>query len=222
MKVFVTSDIHGRLDYIKKITEFLKCRKDIDCFIICGDFTADYVTRSFTELENRQYDNYKNLKEILSTSNKDIIFILGNHDTFTVDKSDTVYLPYNDKELYNNFVPLEYTNFYMYGLKREGDEEDMKRRLSKLRINSESIIVSHIPPYKCLDKSVNGIHYGSTAILDMIKSKTPAFFFCGHVHNAFGFKKLHKTMVFNVACDDTTARGWIVDTVTLKYEKIIL
>lgn len=110
----------------------------------------------------------------------------------------------------------------MYGTKREGNEEDMTYRLAKLHINSKSIIVSHIPPYKCLDKGDKGKCYGSTAVRDMIKNKKPSYFFCGHVHDGFGFKKLYNTFVFNGSCSEVEARGWTVNLETGKHEKIVL
>lgn len=222
MKVFVTSDIHGRFNVLHKIIMFLKERNDIECIILCGDISADHEFYCFTELEDKQYDDYKRIKHMLNQVNIESIFILGNHDVFNVEKGDNDYLPYCDKKILNNFVAIEYTNFTMYGLKREGNEEDMAFRLSKLKIDNKSIIVSHMPPYKCLDKDKNGIYRGSSAIREMIKEKKPAYFFCGHVHDAFGFKKLYNTLVFNAACNENTVRGWVVELETGKYERIIL
>lgn len=221
MKVFITSDIHGRFKFLEKTVTFLKDRNDIDCIILCGDITADHEFFCFTDLEDKQYEDYKKIKLILQQTNKEVIFIQGNHDVFYVHKEDDSYLPYCDKKAYSNFIPIEYTNFSMFGLKREGNEEDMAKRLSKLKIGKDSIIVSHMPPYKCLDKSEDGKHHGSSAIRDMIKEKKPAFFFCGHVHDAFGYKKLYSTHVFNGACNREIARGWVVDLETAKYEKVI-
>ena len=51
MKLFVTSDIHGRFDVLSKIVKFVKEREDIDCVILCGDITADYAVTSFTITE---------------------------------------------------------------------------------------------------------------------------------------------------------------------------
>ncbi|MDT8717017.1 metallophosphoesterase [Clostridium sp. 19966] len=222
MKVFVTSDIHGRFNVLNKIIEFVKERQDIDCIILCGDITGDHVFSYFYELEDKQYEDYKIIKDKLQQLNRKVLFIQGNHDVFTVDKSDITYLPYCKTESFNNFIAIEYVNFLMYGTKREGNEQDMICRLSKLNIDNKSIIISHLPPYKCLDKANNGVYYGSGAIRDMIKEKKPAYFFCGHVHDSFGFKKLHNTFVFNAACNKITTRGWVVNLETAKYEKVIL
>jgi uncharacterized protein len=219
MKVFVTSDIHGRFDVINKIVQFIKGREDIHTIILCGDITGDHLYRYFFELEDQQYEDYKKIKKMLKELNRKVLFIQGNHDVFCVDKLDNDYLPNCKDEAFNNFTPIEYLNFSMYGTKREGNEEDMHSRLSKLKIDEKSIIISHLPPYKCLD---NDIFSGSEAIRKMVKEKKPAYFFCGHVHDNFGFKKLYNTYVFNAACDETTTRGWIVELETAKHEKVIL
>lgn len=222
MKVFVTSDIHGRFDVVNKIAEFVKGRQDISCIIICGDVAGDHESTCFDELEDKQYEDYKKINDILSQLNRNVLFIQGNHDVFTIDKSDITYLPYCNTELFNNFISLEYVNFTMYGTKRDGNEQDMMHRLSKMDIDNKRIVISHLPPYKCLDDPGNGIHYGSMAIREMIKEKRPSYFFCGHVHAAFGFKRLYHTYVFNAACDENTARGWVVDLETAKHEKVTL
>lgn len=219
MKVFVSSDIHGRVEVLNIIADFIKGREDIETIILCGDMAGECLYKYFFELEDKQYEDYKKIKEILSGLNRKVLFIQGNHDVFNIDKEDTDYLPNCTDEAFKNFIPLEYLNFSMYGTKKEGNEEDMARRLSKLEIDEKSIIISHITPHKCLDSS---IYQGSTAIRKMIKEKSPAYFFCGHVHAEFGFKKLYNTYVFNAACDETTTRGWVVDLENGSHEKIVL
>lgn len=222
MKIFVTSDIHGRLSVVHKITEFLRDREDIDYIILCGDITGDYSWECFSDLEEKQYENYRTIRESFKDIKGKLLFIQGNHDVFSIDKDDNNYLPNNNSEELKEFISMEYLNLFMYGTKREGNEQDMKYRLSKIDIENESIIISHIPPFKCLDRDNNGVHYGSKSIREMIKNKKPAYFFCGHVHDGFGFKKLYNTKVFNVACNDSNTRGWIVDLKTEKYSKVIL
>jgi Icc-related predicted phosphoesterase len=222
MIVFATSDIHGRLDIIKKINGFLSRRIDIECIILCGDISADYEVSSFEELEQLQYEDYKKILEMLQSIKRKILFIQGNHDVFIVDTDEESYLKNNKLEIFQNFIPIEYLNFIMYGTKREGDDEEMAYRLSKLKVNTNSIIISHLPPHKCLDKDKNGTNYGSKAINELIKDKKPAYFFCGHVHDGFGYKRLYDTNVFNASCKDNTARGWIVNLENGEFEKVIL
>lgn len=149
MKVFVSSDIHGRFEVLNKIVDFINGREDIDLIILCGDITGDHLFSYFFELEDQQYEDYKKIKEMFGGLKRKVLFIQGNHDVFSVDKEDTDYLPNCTDEAFKNYIPIEYLNFSMYGRKREGNEEDMHLRLSKLKIDEKSIIISHIAPYKC-------------------------------------------------------------------------
>lgn len=100
---------------------------------------------------------------------------MSNHDVFNVDKSNTDYLSYCDKKIFNNFVSIEYTNSLIYGLKREGNEEDIAYKLSELKMDNKSIMMPHMPSYKCLDKADNGLYHGSNPIRYMIKEKSLHF-----------------------------------------------
>jgi len=53
---------------------------------------------------------------------------------FNVDKAGPTYLPYNKDEVFEKFTDIEYINFFIYGTKRECDEEEIKYKLSKLNI----------------------------------------------------------------------------------------
>jgi uncharacterized protein len=206
---------------LKEIYKLHKSVKDIKYFILCGDITGDFDCTSFSELENKQYSNFLEIKGCLrEISHIKTLFILGNHDVLKISNDEEMYTPNNCKKDQVNFVPLEYLNFIMYGTRREGDEEDMKYRLQKLNVSEKSIIVAHQPPYKCLDKANNGKHYGSQSIREMIRLKRPALYLCGHVHEGFGVKKLYDTLVVNAACDTSNARGWIIDIETVDHKKV--
>jgi len=68
------------------------------------------------------------------------------------------------------------------------------------------ILVCHQPPYGVLDKVTakfapkhwKGKHAGSKTILQYIKSKSPKYVFCGHIHESKGAKKVGKTEVYNL------------------------
>jgi len=68
------------------------------------------------------------------------------------------------------------------------------------------ILVCHQPPYGVLDKVTakfapkhwQGKHAGSKVILQYIKSKSPDYVFCGHIHESCGRKKVGKTEVYNL------------------------
>ena len=111
---------------------------------------------------------------------------------------------------------LEY--FIDTNLVREFKPPDYKKRLAKAKretdkakrvlrwFNSLDILVCHQPPYGILDKVTakfapkhwQGKHAGSKAILQYIKSKSPKYVFCGHIHEGQGMKKVGETEVYNL------------------------
>ena len=62
------------------------------------------------------------------------------------------------------------------------------------------VLVCHAPPYgTSLDRMGPGRHAGSTAVRDFLAKEAPAYFFCGHIHEAEGVsEELGKTRAWNV------------------------
>lgn len=101
---------------------------------------------------------------------------------------------------------------------REFKPFDYKKRLAKAKretdkakrvlqwFNFLDILVCHQPPYGVLDKVTanfapkhwRGRHAGSKLILRYIKSKSPKYVFCGHIHESQGMKKVGETEVYNL------------------------
>lgn len=48
-----------------------------------------------------------------------------------------------------------------------------------------SVLVSHSPPWQCVDRDSSGQHRGSTALRSAIKEKSPQLVVCGHVHESW-------------------------------------
>jgi len=225
MKIFCTSDIHGRYNNLRKTVDFINSRDDIEVAIFCGDISARHDYSTVMELIKIQEEDYLSFKTIISEiKNKKVYYILGNHDLFLVDKGDINYLPNASRaNIENTFIPFEILDIQLYGSNREGNELDIKKALDEIKdINKEKIIVAHQPPHMCLDKGTNGHYYGSTSVKNMILTKGPAIFLCGHVHEDYGVKKLGNTLVVNCACEKLINRGMIVDTNTLEYKEVIL
>ncbi|MCB2292854.1 metallophosphoesterase [Clostridium algoriphilum] len=225
MKIFCTSDIHGRYNNLRKTIDFINSRENIDVAVFCGDISASHEYSTVMELVKIQEEDYLCFKTMISEiKNKKVLYILGNHDLFLVDKDDMNYLPNAiSANIENTFIPFEILDIQLYGSNREGNELDIKKALDEIcNINKEKIIVAHQPPYMCLDKGTNGHYYGSSSIKNMIFDKGPAIFLCGHVHEDYGVKKLGNTLVVNCACEEFINRGMIVDTTTLECKKVTL
>jgi hypothetical protein len=49
------------------------------------------------------------------------------------------------------------------------------------------VLVIHAPPRNTkLDRAAEGQHFGSQAVRDFIEQAQPAYFYCGHIHEAAG------------------------------------
>ncbi len=73
----------------------------------------------------------------------------------------------------------------------EYSEEEMAARLAKLSDNvadwKTSVLICHAPPLDTdLDRIHDGLHAGSRAVREFIEKHQPAYFFCGHIHEAEG------------------------------------
>ncbi|AWI06723.1 metallophosphoesterase family protein [Clostridium drakei] len=224
MKIFSTSDIHGNFGELQKIIDFANSRIDIDVVIFCGDIAKDYKWSSIKELRTFQSDDYSCFKYMISKIlNKRIYYILGNHDVFLPDGTDMNYLTNVYKVgMEDASIPFEMLSNNLYETDREGTEKELEIALQALGEVKEKFIVSHQPPYKCLDKGYSGHNYGSRSIRKMILHKNPSVFFCGHIHEEFGVDRLGNTVVINCACSRSIARGIIFDTETNVFEEIIL
>ena len=73
----------------------------------------------------------------------------------------------------------------------EYSESEIGARLAPFAPLSPLVLVCHAPPRDtALDQVRPGIHAGSTAVRAFIDRVQPAYFFCGHIHEAEG-KVIH-------------------------------
>ncbi len=100
-------------------------------------------------------------------------------------------------------------DFKPYNYKSElikAKKETSKAKQVLKWFGSLDILICHQPPYGILDKVTakfapkqwRGKHAGSKAILEYIKSKSPKYVFCGHIHEGEGVRKVCRTKVYNL------------------------
>jgi hypothetical protein len=80
----------------------------------------------------------------------------------------------------------------------EYSEEEMASRLAKL--GDPAVLICHAPPLDTpLDRVHEGLHAGSRAMREFVETHQPAYFFCGHIHEAEGVvMQLGATRAMNV------------------------
>jgi Icc-related predicted phosphoesterase len=96
---------------------------------------------------------------------------------------------------------LGYSNPTPFNTPGEFSEAELGDRLAPFaKLTPPLILICHCPPKDtALDHAGANQHFGSTAIRDFIEQHQPAYFFCGHIHEAAGAHvMLGKTQCWNV------------------------
>jgi len=95
---------------------------------------------------------------------------------------------------------LGYSNPTPFDTPGEYSEEELSTRLSKFAGIDPLVLICHTPPVGTkLDKAGVDQHFGSKAVRNFIDQNQPAYFYCGHVHEAAGQQDtIGKTKGWNV------------------------
>lgn len=229
MRIFVTSDIHANKVIHEKLLHHVP-KLDVSRLVICGDVAGyHFGVKDIMDLSNLQHKDVEELESVLWKVDKKCSrlkssYILGNDDW--VDELD-----HDISGFYPSFfIPeskcLSSVIITPFGTNREVNENRMLYEVRSLNIADDNILFFHDLPYKCgdLDKvKSDGSHVGSKSIRQVLEDRNPPLFFGGHIHEGFGVDYIGRTLVFNCACDPAKdlLRGWVVDTCTLRYWKII-
>ncbi len=99
-----------------------------------------------------------------------------------------------------HFGGLGYSNPTPFDTPGEYGEEEIERRLAKFADLKPLVLVCHAPPLdSALDESAGGNHFGSSAVRAFLDAHPPAYFFCGHIHEAAGrTTRMGPTLAANV------------------------
>lgn len=125
------------------------------------------------------------VKQIISTASKPIFLVPGNHDLSEWRDTETITNVHQRRVEYGglNIVGYRYTDL-------DRSEEDEARDVEKLRplVDRRTILLTHAPPFRLLDRTYRGIPIGSKAIRAMACRRRPMFHLFGHVHDSFGIR----------------------------------
>lgn len=198
MKVTIISDTHGKHDELTNQIE------PCDIIIHCGDVSS--VGRT------EQVGAFLHWFDKLPA--KDKVFIAGNHDwLFETDKSlarlmvaDHPGITYledsgviiNGLKIYGAPWQPEFCN-WAFNLPR-GQALEEKWNLIPGGLD---ILVTHGAPYGILDKTEDGDLTGCMNLYKRILDVNPRYHLFGHIHEAYGNKKIGSTRFYNCStCDE--------------------
>ena len=175
MRILVFSDIHGDRGALDALME-----QEADLYIAAGDLVSwgrglDLLAPALQRRAPRVWvlpGNHEHESDIETFCQRHKLNPLhGRH--FEMDGWRIAGLGYSSPTPFN--TPGEYT------------EEEFRERLARFSGLKPLILVCHCPPVDtALDRAAFGRHIGSSAVREFLDREQPAWFACGHVHEAAG------------------------------------
>jgi uncharacterized protein len=196
LKILLFSDIHGDWRTLEALLE-----TEADYYIAAGD----QVTWS---------KGLDRCGQILSYRADRMYVLPGNHES--ADQIAGMCARFGLHDLHGRHIEigswrlagLGYSSPTPFNTPGEYSELQLADRLTRFAELTPLILVCHCPPYAtALDRIRPGLHAGSTAVADFIRQYQPAYFFCGHIHEAEGVAvQLGSTHARNVG-----KRGYLLE-----------
>jgi Icc-related predicted phosphoesterase len=178
-RILVFSDIHGDLAALGRLMDL-----DADYYIAAGDLVnwgrgLDAVGPVLKRRAPRVYvlpGNHEHDSQIEEfCANHGLNPLHGRH--FEAGGWRVAGLGHSNPTPFN--TPGEYT------------EEEMAVRLEPFAGLKPLVLVCHCPPHRtALDRAAAGLHFGSSAVREFIEQHQPAWFLCGHIHEAAGVRTM--------------------------------
>ncbi|MFA5848173.1 MAG: metallophosphoesterase [Thermodesulfovibrionales bacterium] len=226
MRIVATSDIHGSKALINLLIHEIIDKEQIDALIIAGDITPKNfdAPHTFSEIKLKQKEGLEIICELLQGVKIPVFMLIGNDDHIADEEWNKILRNYGILNLNMTSYPIKgfkITGFQYvlptpWNTNNELTEEELGLRLKSMekQINNKTILVTHVPPYRVLDKLISGQHAGSSSIYKMVKDKQPLFHIFGHIHEAFGRAIIGNTICCNVSCllEKWILRGYLIDT----------
>ncbi|MBU0461227.1 MAG: metallophosphoesterase [Nanoarchaeota archaeon] len=187
MKILVFADPHGSVSALAKVEKMAKKNK-VDYILCAGDISI------FEQ-------GLENLMKKIDAWNIPVLMIHGNHEEKSIleylcNKTKNIKFIHGQAVRLGDVLILAYGGggFAEYDPKFEKIAEDWENMIQK---KDKVILLTHQPPFKAVDKVLDG-HAGSKSFAAFIKKIKPLFCFCGHLHENFDREeKLGSTRVID-------------------------
>ncbi|MCX6776454.1 MAG: metallophosphoesterase [Candidatus Micrarchaeota archaeon] len=189
MRILALSDLHSEGTVLEGLKNLLD-KERFDLVIIAGDIT-----------QRGPLSYAEGLLDVLR--GEKVLAIHGNMDTQQVIdllERNGFFFHLSKVEVGEwNFVGFGGSSPTPFGTLIEYDERQIYDELSRFRMNSKTILVTHSPPYDSgVDKTSAGVIAGSKSIRRIIEEKKPFMDICGHIHEASGEVMIGNTKVVKV------------------------
>ena len=191
MMLFAISDIHGAT---KPIDESAPLIRKADWVVIAGD-----ITRTKTRAEAADV-----IARVEQYSTR-ILAVHGNWDRPEVKD----YLEEKGYSLHGKGRILDGIGFFGVGgssptplnTATEYTEEEIALALragyEQVHAAARIVLISHVPPRGIRDRSFLGLRGGSHSVKAFLEEQPVSLCLCGHIHEAAGIERFHRTLVAN-------------------------
>jgi Icc-related predicted phosphoesterase len=213
MRIIALGDPHGRLP--KNLSSIIK-KKKIELIVCIGEVFP--IIRSGNNAGDADLKSGEKILEKLNSYDIPVILFKGN---MFFSKNWSKYfrqLIRKYKNIINkklakfkfkkktfilfDMIYEKHSHYYLpsYRINESKNKKRLMRLNNILNKNKDAILLSHAPPYKCLDKIKSGGYIGSKILLIAIKKNHPKLVLCGHIHEAKGKSKIGKSEIYNLGC----------------------
>lgn len=188
LRLLIFSDIHNDWKTLERLLAV-----DADYYIAAGD----QVTWA---------KGFDRCGEILQTRGDKVYVLPGNHES--ADQVGNMCARFGLHNFHEKHIEvgkwqvagLGYSNPTPFNTPGEYSESQLRDRLSRFADLAPLVLVCHTPPYgTALDQIRTGLHAGSHSVREFIEQQQPAYFYCGHIHEAEGVEiEMGQTRARNV------------------------
>ncbi len=175
MRILIFSDIHGDISALTRLVEM-----DADYYIAAGDMV-------------NWARGLEKIGPVLQRRAPKVYVLPGNHEHETqiaafCEQYGLNALHGKSFESHGwHIAGLGHSNPTPFDTPGEYSEEEIAERLAPFSNLKPLILICHCPPLETeLDRAAPGKHLGSRSVRDFIEKNQPAWFFCGHIHEAAG------------------------------------
>jgi len=190
MKILAVADIHGAQYRLNAVLDNIE-KYSPDLVVVCGDIT--------------QFGPGDMAKNFLNQIPVETFAIPGNIDTAEVGEAIL-----ESKAENIDLKKVTKNNFSFIGMGGETIssnpiilDKGHKKPIEEI-IDENTVLVTHVPPYKLQDNVFIGRNIGSKELKSLVEKYHPKLVLCGHVHEDPGMTMFHDSVIVNCSMGKRT------------------